>query len=566
MDSGTCFATPNGLTRAWNKPHIAVNRHSSKVCVSTTVRMTAFTTPSKRDASSADLATEPVISTQPPVSLVKKVPSHWRLPVVGILIDLAFGKTGPKLAQKYGSLYRSKHFMGDALIVTKHSTACAIQKQTKLFTSRHSLDTMKDLFGDDTLTTRDGAEHARLKSMYAPLFAPQSIKRFFNFARDSAHDTWDAISKRLASRPSQPVDIDAYISRHFLRVILAIINNDIEASALLSVETNNSTPNSSVDSDPLSSLSLSTMVTCLETVTKNLYLPKFPSFVRETQEAVNTLINSAAPILSKRLENDGHIIETLRTGSDEKIAAKSALLSQQIDFITVMAAQSGIPTGSEFVKNRAAYKTQMSSYAQQIIGFFIAGFITTAPTLQSCLYRILQDSSLFNRIVDEQRKVPELTFETVNEQMPLLSSVLYETLRFYPSAHVTTRHATQDTYIEGCFVRKGEAVVMDVWAANQDPTVFENPHIFDPDRFMPRPGEKHSHSSSSVLTFGTHGAPHYCLGAVLAKMEIKVTIAELIRSFDVDVVKSSMDDFEVFPMFKPRVFKFSRCTPRSEPL
>lgn len=566
MDSRACFATPNGLPHMWNKPQNAVSRCSSNVCAATTARMSAFTTPSKGDPSTTDRAPEAAVSTQPPPFKVRKAPSHWRLPVVGPLIDVTIGNTGPKLAQKYGPIYRSTHFVGDALIVTKHSTVCAVQKQTALFTSRHSLDTMKDLFGYEGLLALDGDEHSKQKSMYSPLFATQSIKRLFNFVRDSADNTWETISKRLTSRPSQPVDIEAFIGRHFLRVVLAVINNDLELAALLSVDTDSSTPNPSGNTNAMSSLSLSAIVTCFETIVRNLYLPKFPPVVRGTQEAVQTLINAAAPILCDRLENDADIIEALRTGSDEKIAAKAALLSQQMDFITVIAAQSGIPTGSEFLNNRAAYETRILKSAQQIIGFFVAGFVTTAPTLLSCLYRILQDSSLYIRIVDEQRKIPELTFQAVNEKMPLLSSVLYETLRFHPSVHVMTRHAKQDTYLEGCLVHKGEAVVLDVWAANQDPAVFKNPHIFDSERFMPRTEEKKSPTTSSVLTFGAHGTPHYCLGAQLAKMEIKVTIAELIRNYDVDVVKSDMDNFEVIPMFKPRVSKFEKCTPRSEPM
>jgi len=54
-------------------------------------------------------------------------------------------------------------------------------------------------------------------------------------------------------------------------------------------------------------------------------------------------------------------------------------------------------------------------------------------------------------------------------------------------------------------------------AANRDPEVFDDPHRFDVTR------EPNDH-----VTFGP-GGPHFCLGANLARLEIRIMFEELMR-------------------------------------
>ena len=64
--------------------------------------------------------------------------------------------------------------------------------------------------------------------------------------------------------------------------------------------------------------------------------------------------------------------------------------------------------------------------------------------------------------------------------------------------------------------KQGESVVMVYASANRDEAVFDDPHTFKVDR---TPNEHLS------LGFG----PHYCLGANLAKMEIKATLERILE-------------------------------------
>ncbi|MGW1738394.1 cytochrome P450 [Nocardia sp. NPDC001965] len=78
------------------------------------------------------------------------------------------------------------------------------------------------------------------------------------------------------------------------------------------------------------------------------------------------------------------------------------------------------------------------------------------------------------------------------------------------------RRATRDTEIAGTPIAAGEKVVMFYSSANRDESAFDNPHAFDITR------DPNHHAG-----FGG-GGPHHCLGAWLARMELKHLFRELI--------------------------------------
>jgi len=66
-------------------------------------------------------------------------------------------------------------------------------------------------------------------------------------------------------------------------------------------------------------------------------------------------------------------------------------------------------------------------------------------------------------------------------------------------------------------LRKNDKVVMWLASANHDPLVFENPGSIDLNR-----------SPNPHVTFG-RGGPHFCLGASLAQLEMRVFLEEFVQ-------------------------------------
>lgn len=97
----------------------------------------------------------------------------------------------------------------------------------------------------------------------------------------------------------------------------------------------------------------------------------------------------------------------------------------------------------------------------------------------------------------------------VQADLALLPGAIEEMLRYVPPVVQFRRTLTRDAEIRGQKLREGEKVVMFYPAANRDEEVFAEPDRFDIQR-DPNPH----------LAFGGGGA-HYCLGANLARLEIR---------------------------------------------
>ena len=98
-----------------------------------------------------------------------------------------------------------------------------------------------------------------------------------------------------------------------------------------------------------------------------------------------------------------------------------------------------------------------------------------------------------------------------------LASAVEEMLRWVSPVVYMRRTATRATELGGRRIAEGDKVVMYYGAANRDETVFDRPDQFD----LARPVNEH-------VAFGG-GGPHFCLGAHLARIEIKALFAQVLR-------------------------------------
>ncbi len=99
----------------------------------------------------------------------------------------------------------------------------------------------------------------------------------------------------------------------------------------------------------------------------------------------------------------------------------------------------------------------------------------------------------------------------------LIPSAVEEMIRLVTPVRSFGRTATRDTVVRGREIKEGQKVLMMYASANRDPEVYERPDAFDV--------ERHPHH----LGFGI--GKHFCLGANLARMEMRVAFQELLRRF-----------------------------------
>ena len=100
------------------------------------------------------------------------------------------------------------------------------------------------------------------------------------------------------------------------------------------------------------------------------------------------------------------------------------------------------------------------------------------------------------------------------------ATAVEEVLRWATPVTYWTRTAKVDLEIDGHAIRKGDRVVSMLRSANRDEEVFTDPFTFDIGR-DPNPH----------VAFGG-GGPHHCLGAMLARAEIRAVFDELLLQAD----------------------------------
>ena len=99
------------------------------------------------------------------------------------------------------------------------------------------------------------------------------------------------------------------------------------------------------------------------------------------------------------------------------------------------------------------------------------------------------------------------------------------------------RAATADTELAGRQIKAGEKLLLLYPSANRDETVFDDPFTFDIRR-----------TPNDHLAFG-HG-PHFCLGASLARLELRIVFEELLDRFpDLHLVDPTAE-----PVLRPANF------------
>lgn len=133
-------------------------------------------------------------------------------------------------------------------------------------------------------------------------------------------------------------------------------------------------------------------------------------------------------------------------------------------------------------------------------GLLLAGTDTTRNQVAASVQVLCEHPEQWELL----RRRPELAMRAVEE-----------TMRHSPIACGTLRLVVEDAELDGYSFPAGTAVLVNTFAANRDPAVYDDPGRVDITRDAAPP----------ILTFG--GGVHYCLGANLARREIAEALTVL---------------------------------------
>ena len=116
--------------------------------------------------------------------------------------------------------------------------------------------------------------------------------------------------------------------------------------------------------------------------------------------------------------------------------------------------------------------------------------------------------------------------------MPYLTAVCNETLRLYPAAPTTARHAIKPTTVGTHYIPRGTQACISPWAINRNRALWgADADKYNPARWLDGPNAATGGATSpyALLTF-LHG-PRSCIGQSFARTEMKCLLAALVMRF-----------------------------------
>ncbi|HEY2471479.1 MAG TPA: cytochrome P450 [Terracidiphilus sp.] len=180
----------------------------------------------------------------------------------------------------------------------------------------------------------------------------------------------------------------------------------------------------------------------------------------------------------------------------------------------------------------------------------VAGHETSSNALSWLLYLLSTHQDCLERVRQE--------FCSVLGDAPLghadvlkfeyTTQVIYETLRLYPPFWMIDRIAVSDDHVGDVVIPSGSTVIVYVYGAHHAPRYWQNPEIFDPERFSKE--EMKQRTPFTFLPFG--GGPRVCIGQHYAMLQILMILSELIRRYDFELVPGQTIEPRPMVILRPK--------------
>jgi cytochrome P450 len=191
----------------------------------------------------------------------------------------------------------------------------------------------------------------------------------------------------------------------------------------------------------------------------------------------------------------------IRTGWDDSMHE----ITDVVNYINAVREERAEHPGDDLISALLAAEVEGDRLDElEIATFFVlllaAGNDSTRATYSATMRALMLDPEQRQLLLDDPSLIP---------------AAVEEGLRMFPAFAMMGRATTRDVEIGGTTIPEGDRVLLWYIASNRDPELFDDPERFD----LTREGlDKHQ-------AFGARGR-HFCLGAALARMELRIWIEE----------------------------------------
>lgn len=164
---------------------------------------------------------------------------------------------------------------------------------------------------------------------------------------------------------------------------------------------------------------------------------------------------------------------------------------------------------------------------------FVAGTDTTTYSLEWAMAELIHYPKIMSKVEKELEQVigkGNPVEETDVARLPYLQAVIKETFRLHPPVPLLLpRKAEVDVEIAGYIIPKDAQVLVNAWAIGRDPTKWENPNVFLPERFLDSKIDIKGHHFE-LIPFGS--GRRICPGLPLAIRMLPLMLGSLVNCFN----------------------------------
>ncbi|XP_056165382.1 cytochrome P450 81Q32-like [Syzygium oleosum] len=176
----------------------------------------------------------------------------------------------------------------------------------------------------------------------------------------------------------------------------------------------------------------------------------------------------------------------------------------------------------------------------QILTMLAAGTDTSSVTIEWAMSLLLNHPDVLKKAQAELDGVvgrDHLAYEADIYKLPCLQNIINEALRLFPPVPLLVPHeSSEDCTIRGFDVPRGTMILVNAWAIQRDPKVWDDPTSFKPERYEGLEGD-HAYR---LLPFGM--GRRSCPGAGLANRVVGLALAALIQCFEWERVGEELMD------------------------
>ncbi|XP_039041179.1 trimethyltridecatetraene synthase-like [Hibiscus syriacus] len=198
----------------------------------------------------------------------------------------------------------------------------------------------------------------------------------------------------------------------------------------------------------------------------------------------------------------------------------------------------------------------VKAFTQDMIA---GGSESSAVTVEWAISELLKKPEILAKATEELDSVigrERWVEEKDIENLPYIDSIAKETMRLHPVAPMLTpRVARQDCRINGYDIPKGTRALVSVWTIGRDPSVWDNPNEFCPERFLGKSIDVKGHDFE-LLPFGA--GRRMCPGYGLGIKVIQASLANVLHGFTWrlpgNATKDDLNMEEIFGLSTPKKY------------